>query len=1556
MWRVQTSVNRAFVTLWIVFQTITLLQSAIVNTTRLVTITSSTQWKKLPTITYSDTNNFPTTTALRNGSPVIVTSPSSERVALSEKKSKANYNSSSNSNVFLSKHSDFEKLVTKTLEAQKNSQLSASIPTDGNGTVKIEKISKTTLATSSLSIISNKMRNMEISGSSVGGGMVTLATFPRSRQDAVKAKSTISIVDSKTQGAMSVYSKSSSIVMKNAKSAKIPSRSFSVLESSKTINSLNRTFGKGESLAKDVIDSTVQTTSLPQANTKISGRSGIAISSFIPEIIFSSQALVTTTNSSPLIATTAVPQLVARTDVPLLDTIKSFSSLVITTDVTLLSAKTPVSALFATSPPSLVTSTSAPLLVTITDGDILVTPMITTEIGIPLVKTTPDPISIKASATPLVATTTYSSSFTATHTADLGMHASLKSSGMMKQSISSNHSLSSVTNMTQDIPGIIHSKRTASTLVATSTYASSFNATHIADLEIHASLKPSAIMKQSILSIHSLSSVTNMTQYIPGIIHSKVTASPMATTTTYPSSFNATHTADLEIQANLKSSTMMKHSISSNNSLSSATNMIQDIPGIIHGKVTTSPMVTTTTYSLSFNATQTADLEIHASLKPSAIMKQSLLSIHSLSSVPNMTQDIPGIIHSKVTASPRVTTTTYTSSFNATQTTDLGMHSSLKLSGMMKQSISSSHSLLSVLNMTQYIQGIIHSKVTVSTLVAPTTYYSSFNATQTAGLGMHSSLKSSGMMKQSISFNHSFSSVSNMTQNIPRIIHSKVTASPLVATKTYSSSFNATQTADLGMHSSLKSSAMMEQSISPNHSLSSVSNMTQYIPGIIHSKITVKEPFANTTSATPLVTTTTYSSSFNATHTADLGMHSSLKPSTMMKQSISSNRSLASVTNMTQDIPGIIHGKVTASPMVTTTTYSSSFNATQTADLGMHSSLKPSAMMKHSISPNHSLSRVTNMTQDIPRIIHSKVTASALVATTTYSTSFNATQAADLGMHSILKPSTMMKQSISSNHSLSSVTNMTQDIPGIIYGKITASPLVTRTTYSSSFNATQTADLGMHSSLKSPAMMKQSISSNHSFSSISNLTQYIPGIIHSKVTVKEPLAKTTSASPLVVTTGHYLSSNARHTATIMITPEINPSTSMTSQQQYQKTVFGKNVNITRHVSFSSSIPTLVYSTSTARNATSISNIGSESSFKLARSYGFTTAMETTPGNRTVNNVEVQETLSKPTLTLYQFAENITISTSSATSTNITITLTIKKDINIKYATASYTTQGQSHGKNFTSLQQTGVPVLRKTFGVASSSTYNYAVSGKSTSIKSVIHKESLSRPISSVSSILPSRKTISFHRNPTKTRSSSIISTTIESKMNISVAAIVSTLIVSSVRKTTEKEIKYSTMVPSENTTPLRQEFHVTFKITSEDFTNALSRESSKEFQEKRREIENMFDRAYKNFPGYIYSKVRRFYKGSIGCDVAVFVESKDSSPISKEEMEGQLLNANKSAVFGKYVIADFEVDEATPRANQKEKKKSWGRWPVIVISILGGVCVVLLVIVISQCVSSGVM
>ena len=1529
MWRVQTSVNRAFVTLWIVFQTITLLQSAIVNTTRLVTITSSTQWKKLPTITYSDTNNFPTTTALRNGSPVIVTSPSSERVALSEKKSKANYNSSSNSNVFLSKHSDFEKLVTKTLEAQKNSQLSASIPTDGNGTVKIEKISKTTLATSSLSIISNKMRNMEISGSSVGGGMVTLATFPRSRQDAVKAKSTISIVDSKTQGAMSVYSKSSSIVMKNAKSAKIPSRSFSVLESSKTINSLNRTFGKGESLAKDVIDSTVQTTSLPQANTKISGRSGIAISSFIPEIIFSSQALVTTTNSSPLIATTAVPQLVARTDVPLLDTIKSFSSLVITTDVTLLSAKTPVSALFATSPPSLVTSTSAPLLVTITDGDILVTPMITTEIGIPLVKTTPDPISIKASATPLVATTTYSSSFTATHTADLGMHASLKSSGMMKQSISSNH---------------------------------------------------------------SLSSVTNMTQYIPGIIHSKVTASPMATTTTYPSSFNATHTADLEIQANLKSSTMMKHSISSNNSLSSATNMIQDIPGIIHGKVTTSPMVTTTTYSLSFNATQTADLEIHASLKPSAIMKQSLLSIHSLSSVPNMTQDIPGIIHSKVTASPRVTTTTYTSSFNATQTTDLGMHSSLKLSGMMKQSISSSHSLLSVLNMTQYIQGIIHSKVTVSTLVAPTTYYSSFNATQTAGLGMHSSLKSSGMMKQSISFNHSFSSVSNMTQNIPRIIHSKVTASPLVATKTYSSSFNATQTADLGMHSSLKSSAMMEQSISPNHSLSSVSNMTQYIPGIIHSKITVKEPFANTTSATPLVTTTTYSSSFNATHTADLGMHSSLKPSTMMKQSISSNRSLASVTNMTQDIPGIIHGKVTASPMVATTTYSTSFNATQAADLGMHSILKPSTMMKQSISSNHSLSSVTNMTQDIPGIIygkitaspmvttttysssfnatqaadlgmrsslkssammkqsisfnhslsrvtnmtqdipsiihsqvtaspmvatttysssfnathiadlrmhsslkssgimkqsissnhshsgvsnmtqyipgiiHSKVTASPLVATATYSTSFNATHTSDLGMHSSLKPSTMMKQSISPNHSLSSVTNMTQDISGIIYGKITASPLVTRTTYSSSFNATQTADLGMHSSLKSPAMMKQSISSNHSFSSISNLTQYIPGIIHSKVTVKEPLAKTTSASPLVVTTGHYLSSNARHTATIMITPEINPSTSMTSQQQYQKTVFGKNVNITRHVSFSSSIPTLVYSTSTARNATSISNIGSESSFKLARSYGFTTAMETTPGNRTVNNVEVQETLSKPTLTLYQFAENITISTSSATSTNITITLTIKKDINIKYATASYTTQGQSHGKNFTSLQQTGVPVLRKTFGVASSSTYNYAVSGKSTSIKSVIHKESLSRPISSVSSILPSRKTISFHRNPTKTRSSSIISTTIESKMNISVAAIVSTLIVSSVRKTTEKEIKYSTMVPSENTTPLRQEFHVTFKITSEDFTNALSRESSKEFQEKRREIENMFDRAYKNFPGYIYSKVRRFYKGSIGC------------------------------------------------------------------------------------------
>ena len=89
---------------------------------------------------------------------------------------------------------------------------------------------------------------------------------------------------------------------------------------------------------------------------------------------------------------------------------------------------------------------------------------------------------------------------------------------------------------------------------------------------------------------------------------------------------------------------------------------------------------------------------------------------------------------------------------------------------------------------------------------------------------------------------------------------------------------------------------------------------------------------------------------------------------------------------------------------------------------------------------------------------------------------------------------------------------------------------------------------------------------------------------------------------------------------------------------------------------------------------------------------------------------------------------------------------------------------------------------------------------------------------------------------------------------------------------------------------------------------------------------------------------------------VAVFVESKDSSPISKEEMEGQLFNANKSAVFGKYVIGDFEVDEATPRANQKEKKKSWGRWPVIVISILGGVCVVLLVIVISQCVSSGVM
>ena len=145
------------------------------------------------------------------------------------------------------------------------------------------------------------------------------------------------------------------------------------------------------------------------------------------------------------------------------------------------------------------------------------------------------------------------------------------------------------------------------------------------------------------------------------------------------------------------------------------------------------------------------------------------------------------------------------------------------------------------------------------------------------------------------------------------------------------------------------------------------------------------------------------------------------------------------------------------------------------------------------------------------------------------------------------------------------------------------------------------------------------------------------------------------------------------------------------------------------------------------------------------------------------------------------------------------------------------------------------------------------------------------------------------------------------------------------------------------------QKFVVIFKLPSGEFTDELLNSASEQFKEKKAEIEEQLNRVYENVPEYLRCEVQGFFKGSLGCIVAIFVKSNESSPVSKEKIESVMRNANEKGTFAG-VVNDANVLGVTSEEN--EDKKIWSLGPILVVSILAGVCTVLLVIVITQYVS----
>ena len=170
--------------------------------------------------------------------------------------------------------------------------------------------------------------------------------------------------------------------------------------------------------------------------------------------------------------------------------------------------------------------------------------------------------------------------------------------------------------------------------------------------------------------------------------------------------------------------------------------------------------------------------------------------------------------------------------------------------------------------------------------------------------------------------------------------------------------------------------------------------------------------------------------------------------------------------------------------------------------------------------------------------------------------------------------------------------------------------------------------------------------------------------------------------------------------------------------------------------------------------------------------------------------------------------------------------------------------------------------------------------------------------------------------------------------------------------------IQYSTQVsirPTPSSTKLKvQQFSVTIKITSETFRNEYIT-SAREFMQKGREIKEQFDQVFKDMEEYLYTDVLRFFSGSLGCDVVIHTESVESKPVSIDRISNTLKQAKSTkGGFGKYVVGNIDVEEKNPHVQGRDddNKETWGRMPIIVISILAVFCFILLVMVITQCVS----
>ncbi|XP_046858999.1 chitinase-like protein PB1E7.04c [Xenia sp. Carnegie-2017] len=167
--------------------------------------------------------------------------------------------------------------------------------------------------------------------------------------------------------------------------------------------------------------------------------------------------------------------------------------------------------------------------------------------------------------------------------------------------------------------------------------------------------------------------------------------------------------------------------------------------------------------------------------------------------------------------------------------------------------------------------------------------------------------------------------------------------------------------------------------------------------------------------------------------------------------------------------------------------------------------------------------------------------------------------------------------------------------------------------------------------------------------------------------------------------------------------------------------------------------------------------------------------------------------------------------------------------------------------------------------------------------------------------------------------------------------------------------IRYSTVSSIPLTTSIIDivvnTFEIRLLITSEPFRIEYMETSSPEFNAKSKQIEENFDKVFRDTTYYSSSEVIRFFEGSLGCIAKVHVKSNDVKVV---DIDQTLRNKIDEDEFGEMVVSSIEVkvfEVVTAKQDEKKRHSGWSTLAIVFVSVLGGICVLLVLCVIILCI-----